>query len=167
MPQPAFGMSAVTRNLWSLERHRADCHAVAYGLNLVGDFENGKVYSLDPEKYTDDGIYIKRMRRSPHASQGLTRVRHNSIQIDMETGVGLDGTAQGTDPVLMIRWSDDGGHSWSSEYQMSVGKIGAFKTRAIKRRMGSSRDRVYEISMTDPVKAVFIGAELNAEAGVS
>jgi len=154
-------------NLWSLERHRADCHAVAYGLNVVGDYENGKIYALDPDTLTDDGTYIKRMRRSPHASDGLVRIRHNAIQIDMETGVGLSGTGQGTDPVIMVRWSDDGGHVWSNEYQMSIGKIGAYTTRAIRRRLGSSRDRIYEISITDPVKAVLIGAEIDVEKGVA
>jgi len=154
-------------NLWSLERDRADCHAIGYGYNVVGDYSNGKIYSLDASYYYDDTTPIKRIRAAPHFSSGLKLVRHNSIQIDMETGVGLDGTAQGTDPQVMLRWSDDGGHTWSGEYWVGAGKIGKFKTRAIWRRLGMSRDRVYEVSMTDPVKAVLIGAELNVEVGAA
>jgi hypothetical protein len=63
----------------------------------------------------------------------------------------------------MLRWSDDGGHTWSNEHWMSVGKIGAYGTRAIRRRLGMTlklRDRVYEISGTDPVKIAIVGAEL-------
>jgi hypothetical protein len=46
---------------------------------------------------------------------------------------------------------------------VSIGKIGAYGQRAIWRRLGMTmklRDRVYEVSGTDPVKLVIIGAEL-------
>jgi hypothetical protein len=70
---------------------------------------------------------------------------------------------QGADPQVMLRWSDDGGHTWSSEHWVSIGRIGRFGHRAIWRRLGmtmKSRDRVYEVSGTDPVKIVILGAEL-------
>jgi hypothetical protein len=85
----------------------------------------------------------------------------------METGVGLDGSGQGTDPKAMLRWSDDGGHSWSNENWKEVGKIGQRKGLVDWRRLGMSRDRVYEVKITDPVKVVLIGAELEIEAGVA
>lgn len=150
-------------NLWSLDRHRAECHTVAHGQNVVGDYENGKIYALDPDKYTDNGTSIARIRTAPHITKGLKFIRHNSFQLDMETGVGTDGTGQGVNPKCMLRWSDDGGHSWSNEYWVDIGKIGKFKTRSIWRRLGMTRDRVYEVKITDPVKVVLIGAELDVE----
>jgi hypothetical protein len=63
----------------------------------------------------------------------------------------------------MLRWSDDGGHTWSSEHWTDIGKIGEFHHRAIWRRLGMTlklRDRVYEVSGTDPVKIAITGAEL-------
>lgn len=154
-------------NLWSLDRHRAECHAVAYGKNVVGDYETGVLYALDADAYTDNGTAIKRLRSSPHISSGGRLARHNSFQLDMETGVGTSGTGQGVDPKVMMRWSDDGGHTWSNEYQADAGKIGKYGTRVIWRRLGMSRDRIYEVSVTDPVKVVFIGAELGVEEGVA
>ena len=154
-------------NLWSLERHRAQYHTIAFGENVVGDYENGKIYSLDPDTYSDNGASISRIRRAPHISKNLKQVTHHSFQIDMETGVGLDGTTQGTNPQVSIRWSDDGGHTWSNEYWTEIGAIGKRKTRAIWRRLGMSRDRVYEIKISDPVKVVLIGAELDVEEGTS
>jgi hypothetical protein len=47
----------------------------------------------------------------------------------------------------------------------SIGKQGKFLNRAIWRRLGFARDRVFEVSITDPVKAVIISANLKAEAG--
>ena len=69
----------------------------------------------------------------------------------------------GANPQLLLRWSDDGGHTWNGERQVSMGRVGQYGTRAIFRRLGMTlklRDRVYEISGTDPVKVAIMGAEL-------
>jgi hypothetical protein len=63
----------------------------------------------------------------------------------------------------MMRWSDDGGHTYSNEHWTKMGRIGAFGYRAFWRRLGMTlklRDRVYEVSGTDPVKIAIVGAEL-------
>ena len=72
-------------------------------------------------------------------------------------------TVQGVNPQAMLRWSDDGGHTWSNEHWTSLGRIGQYGRRAFWRRLGMTqklRDRVYEVSGTDPVKIVILGAEL-------
>lgn len=148
-------------NLGSLERHRANSHSFAYGKHIVGDYVNGNLYELTDDVYTDDGATITRKRVAPHTTSGLRRVFYNSFQLDIEAGVGLDGVGQGTNPQVMLTFSDDGGSSWSNEKWADMGKIGARKSRAIWRRLGQSRDRVFCITITDPVKVVLIGAELD------
>jgi hypothetical protein len=106
------------------------------------------------------------MRRTPHLTQELNRVFYEFLQVQFQPGVGLV-SGQGSDPKIMLRWSDDGGSTWSSYYNIPIGKIGAFKNRATKRQMGFARDRVYEVTITDPVRAVIISAEIIAEAGDS
>jgi hypothetical protein len=72
-------------------------------------------------------------------------------------------TATAIDPQVMLRWSDDGGHTWSNSHWRSMGKTGAYSTRVIWRRLGMTlklRDRVYEVSATDPIKIAIMGAEL-------
>jgi hypothetical protein len=74
-------------------------------------------------------------------------------------------TATAIDPQVMLRWSDDGGHTWSNSHWRSMGKTGAYGTRVIWRRLGMTlklRDRVYEVSATDPIKIAIMGAELIA-----
>jgi hypothetical protein len=69
----------------------------------------------------------------------------------------------GADPQMMLRWSDDGGHTWSNEHWQPVGRIGATQTRIIWNRLGAtlkSRDRVYEVSGADPVVTAIMGADL-------
>jgi len=73
--------------------------------------------------------------------------------------------APGYNPQVMMRWSDDGGHTWSNEHWTSIGLIGNYGKRAFWRRLGMTlkiRDRVYEVSGTDAVKIAIMGAELRA-----
>jgi hypothetical protein len=85
-------------------------------------------------------------------------------KILIETG---QFTATAIDPQVMLRWSDDGGHTWSNEHWRSMGKTGEWGRRVIWRRLGMTlklRDRVYEVSSTDPIKIAIMGAELNVSA---
>ena len=71
--------------------------------------------------------------------------------------------APGYNPQAMLRWSDDAGHTWSNEHWSSMGKIGQYGFRTFWRRLGMTqklRDRVYEVSGTDPVKIAITNAEI-------
>jgi hypothetical protein len=145
-------------------RHRGNCHASFQGKNLVGDWENGNLYQLDPLNYTDNGDEIRRIRRAPHLISDYQRQYFHELQIHFQPGVGLpDGSA----PQAMLRWSDDGGSTWSNEHWSSIGVQGAYKNRAIWRRLGQSRDRIFEVVVTDPINAVITAANLKADAGVN
>lgn len=160
-------------NLGTLERHRGDVSTFHPDLSLqvVGDYRNGKVYAFDRTKFTDDGNAITRRRVAPHISGTLKTVFHKRLTLDMETGVGLDGSGLGSDPQVMLRFSNDGGHTWSSEVWAGAGKkiggVGEYKKRVFWTRLGSARDRVYEVSITDPVDVTIIGAEIDLEVGNS
>jgi hypothetical protein len=213
-------------------RHRSNCQCNFGGNIIVGDFQNGNIYTLDLDVYADNGgiqKWLRSWRALPTGTNNLKRTAHHSLQIDMESGVGLnlypaydsenidtesgldliaeyvqtflatqsgdtltteagDGfeplgqyelsdedisgynlvtnsylAAPGYDPEIMLRWSDDGGHTWSNYHTATVGKIGEYYKRVFYRRLGMTlklRDRVYELSMTDPVKTAIVGAEL-------
>ena len=146
------------------KRHRSNCHAVFGNLNLVGDYENGKIYSLQAEYYTEDGAPIRRLRRAPHLTADLQRQYFDELQIQFQPGVGLSA-GQGQNPQAMLRWSNDGGSTWSSEHWTSIGAQGRYTNRAIWRRLGFARDRVFEVSVSDPVKCVIVSANLKASVG--
>ncbi len=145
-----------------LGRDRAVHHILFGGEHVVGDWENGKLYALDLDYFTDNGDPMPAIRSCPHInSTAYNEIRYNRIRIDCETGVGLN-TGQGSDPIMMIRWSDDGGHTWSQLKSVRMGKIGEFKRRVSLDRLGMGRDRVFEISISDPVKRVILGAAVDA-----
>jgi len=153
-----------TNNLGQYERCRGNCAAVFQGNVLVGDYSNGKIYKLERNIYTDDGQHVKRLRRAPHLTVDLQRQYFEELQLQFQPGVGLS-TGQGEDPQAMLRWSSDGGSTWSSEHWTTIGKIGKYTNRAIWRRLGTARDRIFEVSVSDPVKAVIISANLKMTAG--
>ena len=147
-----------------LTRHRSNCHMAFAGKNLVGDFENGNVYVLDLDTFSDNGDLLPAIRQTPYVHANGNWVFFYKLLIDMEVGVGLV-TGQGSDPVLMLNWSDDGGKTWPREMTVKIGKVGERRARAIFKRLGKSRARVFRITITDPVRRAFVQAVLDSEMG--
>ena len=149
----------------SFMRHRGQCQMNFNNQTIVGDFENGNIYAMDLDVYADNGSiqkWVRSWRPIPPNQNNLKRTAQHTLQLTCESGVGLN-LGQGEDPQVMLRWSDDGGHTWSNEFWISMGKIGEYGRRAIWRRLGMTtklRDRIYEVSGTDPNKIVIVGAEL-------
>ncbi len=71
------------------------------------------------------------------------------------------------DPQALLRWSNDGGFTFGPDRVLKIGAAGKYRARAIKRRLGWARDRVYEVVVTDPVYRVIVSANLNASAGAN
>jgi hypothetical protein len=256
--------------------HRSMSHCFAFGKHLVGDWATGNIYERNQAFVDDFGNPIRRVRRALHICEEQTWIKHKSLQIDIESGLGPEppfpgndlptaifledsngilwsiqvddnglltqtkiatGTPQtillndidgqttweievdtngilfaqdtqpvgtgfgddfgfdfggssrqtpgiptslvmvslsgqhrfimqvtgdgiielvpqgstGRNPLMFLRWSDDGGHAWTNYYPLECGKAGEYRKRAIRRRLGRARDRVYEISTTDPI----------------
>lgn len=151
-------------SMGKLHRHRANSCAVFGGEVLVGDYENGTLYALDPTNYTDNGMPIPCIRRARHITDNLRRGFFHSLQLQFQPGVGV-AVGQGSSPQAMLRWSDDGGFTWSNEHWVTMGAMGAYLNRAIWRRLGWARDRIFEVMITDPVYRVLVSANLEAEGG--
>lgn len=147
-------------------RHRANCLVPFAGAILAGDFENGKVYELSQSTYTDDGDPLVCVRRCRHLTKDLNRQFFHWLQIQFQPGVGLQ-EGQGDDPECVIRWSDDGGFTWSNDHVITLGKVGDYKHRAKITRMGWGRDRVFEVEMADPVYRVVVSANILTSDGAN
>jgi hypothetical protein len=146
-------------------RQRANCGCYFQGMQLAGDYSNGRIYWQGRQFYADDQYPLVAVRRTSHVwdKNNRARVMQSRLQVDFFPGQGL-ATGQGSDPQAMLRWSNDGGQTWAAERWTSIGKQGQTKNRAIWRRVGSARDRVYEVRISDPVKRDVAGASLIAEA---
>lgn len=137
-------------------RHRANCHVFAFGRHYVGDFESGKIFTIEPDVYTEAGETIIRDRIC-QTIEGEDEFSMDEVEIEFEAGVGLV-TGQGSNPQLMFRTSKDGGYRWGNEQWRSAGKVGQHSMRAKWRKQGRSRKRTLWMRVTDPVKWVITGA---------
>jgi hypothetical protein len=86
----------------TFDRHRSNCAAAFANRVIVGDWANGKLYSFDMDYYTDDGDTIRRVRSCPHLNADMKYQFFNSLQIDMEAGVGLSGDPELDPPTPIL-----------------------------------------------------------------
>jgi hypothetical protein len=142
-------------------RHRASALLNFQNQRLVGDYQNGSVYQMTRNAYTDAGWPIRCVRRAPHVWDGGARQRvfQASLQIEFAPGVG-NASGMGYDPQAILRMFSDG--QWSHEYFLPVGKQGVTRNRAIKRRISFARDRVFEVVYIEPTPRDIVGVTLKA-----
>ena len=145
-------------------RHRGAAHAAAFGHNLVGDYQTGDLYALDPATFTDAGVRTKRIRAFPHMILGAKRVRYVSFIADMECGTVAEGQPE---PMVTLRYSDDRGASWSGSQTSTLGTNGQTLTSVQFQRLGMARDRVFELSWDAPVRTALQGAWVQAMASAT
>lgn len=138
----------------------ATCHTAIAPLNLVGGTD-GVIYQLDVDTYTyAAGSVLKWLRSWRHGNSEGGIVRYASLTLDAQMGVN--------DAQVMLRWSNDGGITFGNEAWtplVSLGEIGQFGNRAVWRRLGKGRDRVFEVSATDPGPVKLMGAYIDAVRG--
>ena len=152
----------------AFNRHDGTSYAFYGGRHVIGDWQSSNLYALDLEVYTDNGRprkWLRSWRALPPNKASTEPVTFDSLQLDLETGMTVPA---GTNPQIALRWSDDGGNSWSNEHLEAWGVTGATANRVKWRRLGQTRestglDRTFEISSSDPVRAALIGADMEAQ----
>ena len=78
----------------------------------------------------------------------------HELVLDLEGGVG-DSI---TDPTIMMRYSDDGGKTWSDELWAQIGKVGNYSYKAYWHQLGASYERIFEFKTTDSFFTAWLGA---------
>jgi hypothetical protein len=92
----------------------------------------------------------------------------NQINLPLTLGSSapsLNTVTNPSTPQVVLRFSDDGGHTWSNEKYSTLGRVGEYLKRVIFRRLGTSRDRVYELTYSDTAPLRIIDAYLDASPG--
>ena len=156
---PATGM---------IDAHLARCHTFAFNKHLVGSRVDGKIYELTGDCYTDDadvnganGDPIRRTRRAPHIFVPQRSMEIHRFAMQVDPGVAAT-SGQGSDPVLMFKYSVDGGKTYSNELFLETGALGEYDTQVEVNRLGSGVDWVLEVSTSEPVDHNWSGASLDA-----
>jgi hypothetical protein len=153
------------RESYGYDYWRAQTHAQIFGLELVGDITTNKIGFLTRDVYSEWGD-TQRMEWTyqPIYADGR-RAFHKRLEIMADMGVGLT-TGQGSDPQMMLDYSDDGGVTFKSMPNRSLGAIGRYTDRITWQALGSSRvGRVYRGAVSDPVKVILRDTQAEVEGG--
>lgn len=121
------------------------------GKSYVGSYSSGDLFELDFDTYTDNtNAFIRKRTTRVFHDKGLS-MTFRSLILDADAGVGLI-SGQGSTPEVMMRYSVDGGRTWSSKMKRSLGAIGKPETKPTWTNLGTGYDWVFEFSISDPVK---------------
>jgi hypothetical protein len=88
------------------------------------------------------------------------------IELLIQAGQGLV-TGQGSDPVVAIWFSRDGGVTWGNGYTLNPGKIGETSKRTYLNRLGRGRNWACKIRVSDPVFWAFLDCYVDMTEGTS
>ncbi len=170
------------RQSYGLDRWRVN-RTMQFGSRLVlGDYANGKLYSMSNTAYDEAGQPLV-MAIQPPPVHSDRRVKHGRLEVDVEAGVGTtrivteDATSIGgllltmtkvvqyiddsnADPMLMMDYSDDGGRNFGVQRMRSIGRTGERMKQVAYTALGSSRNRTYRLSMSAAVQRSISAARL-------
>lgn len=149
-----------------LHRWRANCFAFAYGMNLVGDYQNGRLYQLSGSLFTDDGTPVPRIVSFPHITNGGNRVMYRQFQAKMQVGYQVGGETSEA-PVAYLSWSDDGGVTYGNAAGQSIGATGQYIVSPQWQRLGMARDRVFKLTWSANADVALTGAWINFRSAAS
>lgn len=138
--------------------HFAKCHLVKNGVHYTGSRSSGQICKMASDYYTDAGSAIRRLRRAPHLHKESAPLSYFSFELDIDRCLGPDQS----DPLMYLRYSDDGGKTWSAPLAVSMGETDdAYEAIRLQwNRLGTGRDRVFEVYSTAAVKHCWTDAYL-------
>lgn len=137
-------------------RHRANCHMFFNGEHIVGDYESGKLYKLDPYIYTDDGEIIESKVVTSMVDYRGSNLAILGLRLEVENAVANEDVS---DPQIMIRYSKDYGRTWSNTLYRDLGQTGEYNKEVRVNSLGTGKNFTLEVSITDPVQRVIVGAD--------
>jgi hypothetical protein len=134
-------------------RNRVENHCVVNGVHVAGDYQNGKLYKIDPTVFMEEGVAMTWTRRAPHIEKETKLISISELVINMETG----NISNSYSPNVSLITSRNGGSTFGNPRTKS-----ANSNRVRWQRLGESRDWVIQASGSFP--ATITGAFMNPVA---
>jgi hypothetical protein len=136
--------------------------AHAWGKQIVGDSQSGKLGILDADTFEEWGEPQVMSWTYPNVYAPGNGVAHRELEIGIAAGQGA-AAGQGENPLLTLHVSDDGGNTFRARPVRELGRIGQYRRRVRYFNLGSSRDRVYRCEVSDPVPVMVLDTNLTAD----
>ena len=127
------------------------------GTQFVTSVTQPKLYEMDLDYYTDDGVQISREFVFPTIyGENKRRMLFYDVTIDVDVGLGPNDK-------ILLSWSDDGGYTWSKIRQANLGSRGEYARKIQFRRLGSSIYRTFRVQLRTASRVNILRAYINAE----
>jgi hypothetical protein len=140
-----------------------------------GTYKANALVVMDQNKHTEwDGRRIRRLRRSPVIVSDMSNIIVDMFRIECGTGLttelqptepignNMERTKQGFNPKVSMRYSYDGGNTWSFYGESTLGRAGQYNAQCEYYGLGMGRLFVIEVSCDDPVDFVITTAKIKA-----
>jgi len=149
-----------------LPRWRAIGGCLAFGKWIMGDTTAGQLIYIDQTAFTEVGNPLIMQIDSGPVSNFPNRTKVARADFNFVTGVGIatgpDPTA--TNPHVGISWSNDGGMTYSSEYQRELGRMQtASRVTMLRSGMTGDTGRRWRLKISDPVYGGLLGGTQSLE----
>lgn len=140
----------------------------ANGKMLAGvAFGASKFVELRDDVYTEyDGRQIVREGTSKVFFDDMLPVCIQELTIDMQVGETLVLTGQGSNPVIMLQISKDGGASWSSISTRTIGKQGNYRKKVSWTGLGTAINWAFRVTLSDPVPCMLYQTKIRYTKGL-
>jgi hypothetical protein len=158
-----------------LIRHRSSAHMFYKGKHYIGEYDRPCINELTFETHSDaNGIdgepwpLVTLRSCQPLAEKNDShQTSFAELEILTEPATGNPPDASTNEVIWSLRYSDDGGFTWSDYMDCGAGREGQYDTRVFWECLVSGRRRVFEVSSSSPLKRVILGAIARAKAGLS
>ena len=146
-------LSAISGELGAM---RARFHCFGFNKHLWLDADSGVTYESSIQFATDvDDLLIQRERTPPSIRFGSTVLDVGTIELIGQVAIGNQNDP-GSDPVVLLELSGDGGMTWGPQREAAVGRIGEYGIRVWWEGNGipNCRDLALRFTMSDPVVGI-------------
>lgn len=168
-PEPngmSWGYDAATqrwhrRQSYNLPIWRVNALAFWNGQWIAGDFESGRLYTLDWNTRKEHDRPLIASRKTAYLHDEQNKMFCPALELVMNTGAASPGI---TDHFVSLRYSDDGGRNWSNWKTKNLGAVGEYGKRVRFRRLGGFRNRVFDIQVSSPGPRDLLRASIQTRA---
>lgn len=152
------------RKSYGEENWRASCHTQAWNKEYVGDRLSNKIGYLDKDAKTEFGDPLVMQWTYQPVYADRKQVTHNTFELVLDSGNGLV-VGQGSDPEAMLEYSDNSGKTWRFMPNKKIGRLGEYDIGVRWSGLGSSPNRVYRCSISDPVPVNVVDTQIDITVG--
>ena len=143
-----------TRELLDGTAWRIGGHGILAGKNIGGSRLQAQSFEFDLNTFTDAGQEMIRRRRTQIIHTNNYEIDFWSLVLDVTTATTISPS---DDPLIKMRYSNDGGQTWSSWLFESLGRIGETQHRVKWDKLGAGRNRVFEFECSESINLTIQG----------